>query len=106
MYHQLFCIESTVMCAEKRPQQSSFCFCVNKRSIVTIFHVTHLLKNTRNALLKCKLQFAPHKFTKFEHILSVFNFDQQKTFKFLPKLKKEYFNFTDSYMKQFSGQYH
>jgi hypothetical protein len=66
---------------------------------VTIFDVPHLLKNTRNALLKCKLQFAPHKFAKFEHILTVFNFDQQKTFKSLPKLKREYFNFTDSYMK-------
>ncbi|KAF2887797.1 hypothetical protein ILUMI_18376 [Ignelater luminosus] len=30
---------------------------------------------------------------------SVFNFDQQKTFKSLPKLKKEHFNFTDSYVK-------
>ncbi|XP_064214107.1 uncharacterized protein LOC135266776 [Tribolium castaneum] len=87
------------LCAKQHPRQGSYYFFINNQPIVTIFDVPHLLKNTRNALLKCKIQFAPHKYAKFEHIESVFNFDQQKTFKSLPKLKKEYFNFKDSYMK-------
>ncbi|XP_064214479.1 uncharacterized protein LOC135266932 [Tribolium castaneum] len=65
--------------AKQHPRQGSYYFFINNQPIVTIFDVSHLLKNTRNALLKCKIQ--------------------QKTFKSLPKLKKEYFNFKDSYMK-------
>ncbi|KAJ3648785.1 hypothetical protein Zmor_020561 [Zophobas morio] len=79
--------------------KNPYYFYVNKYRIVTIYDVPHLLKITRNALLKCKIEFAPHKCAKFEHIKNVFDFDQRKTFKSLPKLKEEHFNFADSYVK-------
>jgi hypothetical protein len=44
------CDQPTTNCSEKGSLQSLFCFFVNKRQIVTIFDVPHLLKNTRNAL--------------------------------------------------------
>jgi hypothetical protein len=94
------CAALRELCDQRHPRQSSYYFFVKDKPIVTIFDVPHLLKNTRNALLKCKIQFAPHKWARFHHIESVFNFDQQKTFKSLPKLKQPHFNLkNDSYMK-------
>ncbi|KAH0819018.1 hypothetical protein GEV33_003773 [Tenebrio molitor] len=94
------CAALRKLCDQRHPRQSSYYFFVKDKPIVTIFDVPHLLKNTRNALLKCKIQFAPHKWARFHHIESVFNFDQQKTFKSLPKLKQPHFNLkNDSYMK-------
>lgn len=53
------------LCSENHARQSPYYFFVNEQEIVTIYDVPHLLKNTRNALLRCKLKFEPHKFAKF-----------------------------------------
>ena len=89
----------TKLCSEPNEKQGPFYFFVNEQPVVTIFDVPHLLKCTRNALLKCKLEFEPNKFAFFRHIEEVFNIDQRKSFKALPKLRVEHFNFKDSYVK-------
>jgi hypothetical protein len=40
-------------------------------------YVPHLLKNTRNALIDCAIEFSNKKHAKFEHIQAAFNLDQQ-----------------------------
>jgi hypothetical protein len=62
--------------------------------------VPHLLKNIRNALIDCGIEFSKQKVAKFEHIQAAVNLDQQtRTYRLLPKLENEYFNFKDSYVK-------
>lgn len=79
---------------------SPYHFVVNGERIYTIFDVPHLLKNTRNALLNCHIQFDTNKFAKFEHMQAAFNIDQSKRkYKLLHKLKDSHFNFKDSYLK-------
>jgi hypothetical protein len=39
-------------------------------------YVPHLLKNTRNALIDCGIEFSKQKVAKFEHIEAAFNLDQ------------------------------
>jgi hypothetical protein len=51
------CSALSQLCARQHPRQGSYYFFVNKKPIVTIFDVPRLLKNTRNALLKCKKLF-------------------------------------------------
>jgi hypothetical protein len=88
------------LCGENRDRPSPFFFVVDGKRICTIFDVPHLLKNTRNALIDCAIEFSNKKHAKFEHIQAAFNLDQQtRTYRLLPKLKNEYFNFKDSYVK-------
>jgi hypothetical protein len=47
------------------------------KELCTIFNVPHLLKNTRNALIDCAIEFSNKKHPKFEHIQAAFNLDQQ-----------------------------
>ncbi|KAJ8915411.1 hypothetical protein NQ315_008300, partial [Exocentrus adspersus] len=81
---------------------SSYYFSVNgvPLRVVTIYDVSHLLKNTRNSLLRCNLTFQKDKVAKFQYIESSFNLDHQKrTYRQLSKMNPSYFNFKDSYMK-------
>ncbi|KAJ8913902.1 hypothetical protein NQ315_005699 [Exocentrus adspersus] len=79
---------------------SPYSFTVNNQEICTIFDVPHLLKNTRNALLQCHIEYESKKFAKFVHIQEAFNLDQQKrTYKMMNKLKPGYFNFGDTFLK-------
>jgi cobalamin biosynthesis Mg chelatase CobN len=88
------------LCGENRDRPSPFFFVVDGKRISTIFDVPHLLKNTRNALIDCGIEFSKQKVAKFKHIQAAFNLDQQtRTYRLLPKLKNEYFNFKDSYVK-------
>ncbi|KAJ8966123.1 hypothetical protein NQ314_003730 [Rhamnusium bicolor] len=57
---------------------SPYHFVVNGERVYTIFDVPHLLKNTRNALLHCHIQFEINKLAKFEHMQAAFNVDQIK----------------------------
>ncbi|KAJ8947080.1 hypothetical protein NQ317_014062 [Molorchus minor] len=77
---------------------SPYHFAVNGERIFTIFDVPHLLKNTRNALLDCHIQFELNKLAKFQYMKAAFDIDQSKrTYKLLHKLKESYFNFKDSF---------
>ncbi|KAG8231854.1 hypothetical protein J437_LFUL015123 [Ladona fulva] len=86
------------LCQDNVDKASPFHFIVNSEPIAVIFDVPHLLKNTRNALIGNVIQFESHKEVKFEYIERIFNVDQEKRFKTLPKLKKQHFNFKDSFM--------
>jgi hypothetical protein len=95
------CAALRELCDQRHPRQTSYIFFLCKdKQIVAIFHVPHLLKNTRNALLKCKIQFVPHKRAKFHHIEPVFDFDQQKHSNLYRNEKKPHFNLkNEPYMK-------
>ncbi|XP_044757466.1 uncharacterized protein LOC123315702 isoform X2 [Coccinella septempunctata] len=85
-------------CTNKKP--SPYHFVVNGQTIFTIFDVPHLLKNTRNALIKCKIEFRQGKFASMEHIKQAFLSDKMsRTYKLLNKLNDNHFNFNDTYMK-------
>lgn len=87
------------LCAENTVNSTSYTFVVNNIEIVTIFDVPHLLKCTRNALLRCKIIFRPNKTAKFQYIQEVFNLDQTKNYKTLIKLHPRDFKFQDSFIK-------
>ncbi|KAJ8910305.1 hypothetical protein NQ315_003783 [Exocentrus adspersus] len=71
------------LCAENRDKPSPFYFMC-----------------TRNALLRCKIEYDSKRYAKFEHIEAAFRLDQQKrTYRQMYKLKPEYFNFKDSFIK-------
>lgn len=79
---------------------TSYHFVVNGESIVTLFDVPHLLKNTRNALINCRIEFSKGKFASMDHIKQAFFLDKSKrTCKCLNKLRESHFNFNDTYMK-------
>lgn len=52
-------------------------FLVNNKQIFVIFDVPHLLKNTRNAMLRCRIKFFDHKEADFDYIRTAFNLDQK-----------------------------
>ncbi|KAJ3655946.1 hypothetical protein Zmor_015053 [Zophobas morio] len=74
-------------------------FVVDDVAVNTMYDLGHLMKSTRNALLDNEIRFKDHKSAKFEHIVTVFELDQKNTYKILPKLKPEHFNFKNSYLK-------
>ncbi|KAJ3640332.1 hypothetical protein Zmor_003639 [Zophobas morio] len=74
-------------------------FVVDDVAVNTMYDLGHLMKSTRNALLDNEIRFEDHKSAKFEHIVTVFELDQKNTYKILPKLKPEHFNFKNSYLK-------
>lgn len=83
---------------DKNP--SPYQFIVDGELVVTIFDVPHLLKNTRNAIIDCRIEFEKGKFASMEHILQAFQFDNsRRTYRCLFRMKESYFNFKDSYMK-------
>jgi len=85
---------------ENNINPTPYTFNVNEEEICIIFDVPHLLKLTRNALLRGILEFEKGKYAKFEYIESSFMIDKQtRTFSQLPYLRPEHFNFKDSYMK-------
>jgi hypothetical protein len=65
------------LCGANTGRPSPYYFVVNGNRICTIFNVPHLLKNTRNALIDCAIEFSNKKHPKFEHIQAAFNLDQQ-----------------------------
>jgi len=89
----------TELCAENQVDPTTYTFTVNNETIVTIYDVPHLLKSTRNALLKCKIIFENNKIAKFEHIKTAFEIDQTRPFKQLHKLTVQDFNFRDTFIK-------
>jgi len=52
--------------AENTVDLTPYTFVVNDITIVRICDVLHLLKNTRNVLLRCKIRFRPNKTAKFQ----------------------------------------
>jgi hypothetical protein len=64
------------LCGENIDRPSPFYFVVDGKRICTIFDVPHLLKNTRNALIDCGIEFSKQKVAKCEHIQAAFNLDQ------------------------------
>lgn len=87
------------LCAENIVDPTSYTFIINNTPIVTIFDVPHLLKCTRNALLRCKIRFRLNKTAKFQYIQQVFDLDQTKNYKTLFKLHSGHFKFQDSFVK-------
>jgi len=87
------------LCAENTVDPTPYTFVVNGITIVRICDVPHLLKNTRNALLRCKIRFRSNKTAKFQYIRQVFYLDQTKNYKTLFKLHSRDFNFQDSFVK-------
>lgn len=81
----------TAWCAENKTDPTCYTFVVKSQTVVTIYDVPHLLKCTRNALLRCKIKFAKNKVAKFQYIRNAFeqNFVEQNfPFKLLYKLKE------------------
>lgn len=87
------------LCAENKIDSTLYTFVINNITIVTIFDVPHLLKCTRNALLRCKIRFRSNKTAKFQYIQQVFELDQTKNYKTLFKLHSKHFKFQDSFIK-------
>lgn len=88
----------TELCNENQIDPTPYTFTVNDETIVTFYDVPHLLKCTRNALLKCKIRF-DNKIATFEHIKTAFEIDQTRPFKQVHKLTVQDFNFKDSFIK-------
>jgi hypothetical protein len=92
---------TNLLCSETVSNTPSMThFVVDQSFIVNrMFDVGHLLKNTRNALVECDMEFELGKLAKWEHIYQLYQIDQQQQFKILYKLRPEHFNFKDSYNK-------
>ncbi|XP_044762250.1 uncharacterized protein LOC123319389 [Coccinella septempunctata] len=85
-------------CTDDKP--SSYHFIVNQKPIFTIYDVPHLLKNTRNSIIKSKFEFEKGKFASMEHIKQAFLTDRDKrTYSLIHRLNENHFNFNDTYMK-------
>jgi hypothetical protein len=91
---------TNLLCSETVSNTPSMThFVVDQSFIVNrMFDVGNLLKNTRNALVECDMEFELGKLAKWEHIYQLYQIDQQQ-FKILYKLRPEHFNFKDSYNK-------
>ena len=88
------------LCAEtNKTCNDQFYFFVNDEPVAMLFDTPHLFKNTRNAMLKCNVEFRGGKVAKFEYIKNAFELDTKKNFRMLTKLKLADFNFSDSYLK-------
>ena len=87
----------TQLCAETNETKDQFYFNVNGEPVAILFDVPHLLKNTRNALLKSTFEFRDGKLAKFEYIKKAFELDQKKIYRQLLKLKPEHFKEGDSF---------
>lgn len=82
------------LCADNRSNNSSYHFSVNNQTVFVIFDVPHLLKNTRNCLLRCRILSDSNKYGQKAHIQQAFNLDQEtRTYKQLKTLLKKHFNF-------------
>ncbi|KAF2887359.1 hypothetical protein ILUMI_18815 [Ignelater luminosus] len=90
--------------SEQTRSDCDYQFFVNGGIVSIIYDVSHLLKNTSNVLIRCKLLFANNKCAKMENIEGAFHHDQRtRTYKILKKLHQEHFNFQDSYNKMKVG---
>ncbi|KAF2891482.1 hypothetical protein ILUMI_14691, partial [Ignelater luminosus] len=90
----------SALCNETNKNGGGYDFIINNQTVFVIYDVPHLLKNTRNCLIKCKIEFGLNKFTKLGHIQNAYELDQKvRTYKQLRKLKQHYFNFANSYIK-------
>ena len=88
----------TQLCAETNETKDQFYFNVGEL-VAILFDVPHLLKNTRNALLKSTFEFRDGKLAKFEYTKKAFELDQKKIYRQLLKLKPEHFKEGDSFYK-------
>ncbi|CAH0562806.1 unnamed protein product [Brassicogethes aeneus] len=85
---------------ENTNKPGPFYFEVNNKRVYFAYDVPHLLKSTRNALLRCNVQFDDHKFVKFEHIIKTFVFDRSTNlYRMCPKLSDRHFDFKNSFTK-------
>ncbi|VEN50724.1 unnamed protein product [Callosobruchus maculatus] len=83
---------------DEKPSQ--YHFVLNNQKIVTIFGVPHLLKNTRNALQSCNIEFQSNEVAKFKYIEQAFQIDRtERTYRCFPKLKESFFSSRDSFLK-------
>ncbi|KAF2903322.1 hypothetical protein ILUMI_02867 [Ignelater luminosus] len=90
----------SALCNETNKNDGGYDFIINNQIVFVIYDVPHLFKNTRNCLIKCKIEFGLNKFAKLGHIQNAYELDQKvRTYKQLRKLKQHYFNFADSYIK-------
>jgi hypothetical protein len=91
---------TNLLCSETVSDTPSMTHFVVDQSFVVnrMFDVGHLLKNTRNALVECDIEFEPGKLAKWEHIYQLYQINQQQ-FKMLYKLRPEHFNLYNSYNK-------
>lgn len=77
-----------------------YTFRVNGEEVCIIYDIPHLLKNTRNALLRCGIEFEPGKMAKFKYIRKAFELDRSRSFFQLPYLKPEHFNLDETFYKK------
>ncbi|KAF2891477.1 hypothetical protein ILUMI_14696, partial [Ignelater luminosus] len=90
----------SALCNETNKNGGGYDFIINNQTVFVIYDVPHLFKNTRNCLIKCKIEFGPNKFAKLGHIQNAYELDLKvRTYKQLRKLKQHYFNSADSYIK-------
>lgn len=71
-------------------------FLINNHKVFTIFDPPHLLKSTRNALIKYNIQYNITKTAKIEHIRHCFQIDQKKRFQSLRRIREEYLYLTNN----------
>lgn len=92
----------SLLCARTERRSNSSYFIVNCNRICIVFDVRHLLKETRNALMKCEILYNGEmgKVARLKYIESAYNIDQSKrVFKLLSKLNDQYFDAKDSSVK-------
>lgn len=87
------------LCLENTVNPTCYTFVIKSETIVTIYDVPHLLKCTRNALLRCNIRFAEDKVAKFQYIRNAFDVELNFKFRQLYKLSVNDFNFKDSFVK-------
>lgn len=77
-----------------------YTFRVNGEEVCIIYDIPHLLKSTRNALLRCGIEFERGKMAKFMYIRKAFELDRStRSFYQLPYLKPEHFNSDETFHK-------
>mgnify|MGYP000070024783 CR=1 FL=1 len=85
-------------CTNDRP--TPYHFVINGNPVVSIFDVPHLLKNTRNALISCNIQYETNKTAKMCYLRKAFDADNcERAFTCLDKIKQHFFNFAVTYIK-------
>lgn len=70
-------------------------FQVNNHKVFTIFDPPHLLKSTRNALLKYHIHYQHSKVAKIDHIRQCFHIDKRKRFQSLRRIREVYLHFVN-----------
>ncbi|XP_030746849.1 uncharacterized protein LOC115875516 [Sitophilus oryzae] len=79
----------TQLCRENSNRPEPY-FVLNDHKIFTLFDPPHLIKSTRNALLKYIIKYSNTKFAKMDHIKQCFYIDKTKRFQALRKIRECY----------------